>query len=65
MLPSDIQVVANRLLLSRKPQTDIGGLIGLILIGGLEEDEIASWLNQAFSVDTKNVLFECEQNISV
>ena len=65
MLPSDIEDVASRLLSSRKPQTDIGGLIGLILIGGVEEDEIASWLNHAFSVDTKNLLFECEQNISV
>ena len=67
--PYEIQVILERLFTRKPVDTDVGGLLGLIMLAGIDEEESDIELveNAYIPKNTKNVsnlLFDSQQNMS-
>jgi hypothetical protein len=68
LFPRDIQVIVERLFVGKPPESDVGGLLGLIMIAGLgfEEDEYFSFLiKNLFQTENESPLFEGTRNLGI
>ena len=62
MIPDFMERVVERLLVGKPMTDDIAGLMGLIMIGGINEEESADWLRMVYA-NGGNFLFDCQHNL--